>query len=125
MTSRHMPVLGSMRNATRLRRSLAILLWLAAALGCCKNEGSAEPAAQRTQGGESALDRAGHEIDEAHARLKREVRPAAEVVDEKPNAAVNEGRKAVNKIVGAVDGSTTDSAQPKAEPKAGSKRGHK
>ena len=97
---------------------LPVALWLCtASLGCSKHEPSAKPEAQRTQGGDSSLDRAGHNIDEAHREFKRDVKSTAEVVDEKANAAVSEGRKAVDKVVDAVDGSGTSSAKPKVKPK--------
>jgi hypothetical protein len=55
------------RRSTRHTRGLAcsiiVALWLcAASLGCDKGESAAKPEAQQTAGGDSALDRAGHNI---------------------------------------------------------------
>jgi hypothetical protein len=117
-------MLSSPCDTPRLLRFLCVTLWLAA-LGCSKDQASAKPGAQRTQGGESALDRAGHRIEEAHEQFKHDVKPAAQVVDEKSKVVVDEGKKGVNKVVRAIDGNKSDSAQPKAEPKAKPESGDK
>lgn len=109
-----------MRSATHHTTRLACLLTIAlclcaASLGCSTQESTAKPQAHQTQGGDSAFDRAGHNIDEAHQQFKQEVKPAAEAVDDKANAVVNEGRKAVHKVVDAIDGTDTSSPQPQAK----------
>lgn len=81
---------------TRTRIALAVCLALAA----CSDRSSG---AQRSSGGENALDRAGRDIDAAHRNFKRAVRPAARAVDEKSREVVDEGKKAVDKTVRAID----------------------
>jgi len=79
--------------------ALAALL-LALPIACHDDE---PERGSRSAGGENALDRAGRKIDTAHQNFKREVRPAAQVVDEKTKEAVGEGKKAVEKTIDAVD----------------------
>jgi hypothetical protein len=92
-------MLGSMHLLYRPARTTAMLM-LGLALAACSDHPSG---AQRSSGGENALDRAGREIDAAHRDFKRAVRPAARAVDEKSREVVGEGKKAVDRTVRAIE----------------------
>jgi hypothetical protein len=72
----------------------------------CKDDPPA--ASDNTEGGENALDQAGSDADRAHQDFKREVKPAAEWVDEKTKETASEGKKAVRKTAEAVDDAVSD-----------------
>ena len=63
--------------------ALLLAAALAAASGCTKTE---------------------RRVNDAHQEFKRDVKPAADWVDEKSNKAADEGKKAVSKTADAVDG---------------------
>jgi hypothetical protein len=74
-------------------------LWLLSP--ACKDDPPA--ASAETEGGENALDGATSDADRAHQGFKREVKPAAEWVDEKTKEAVAEGKMAARKTANATD----------------------
>ena len=83
-------------------------LWLQA----CSDDKPAHAEAQESEGSE-----ADNPIDEAHQDFKREVDPAADVVDEKTKAVINEGKRAVRKTGDALDGDDdADEAAQEAKP---------
>jgi hypothetical protein len=95
----------SMDRSTRIYGRRAAVAAAIAALWllspACKDDPPA--ASDETEGGENALERAGSDADRAHQDFKREVKPAAEWVDEKTKEAVGEGKKAVRKTADAID----------------------
>jgi hypothetical protein len=84
----------------RAARVAIAAIWLIAPSACRDDEPSR---ATSTAGGDNAFDRAGRKIDNAHRNFKREVKPAAQVVDEKTKKVVGEAKKAVKKGADAVD----------------------
>jgi hypothetical protein len=79
---------------TRLAGTVSLLVCSAVLLlGCSDDKKSEHAAPAQTQGGESTLDR-------AQKDFQRDVKPAADFVDEKTREAVGEGKKAVNKVTG-------------------------
>jgi hypothetical protein len=90
---------------------LGVALCLAAA-GCSQDKPAAKPGGGQSTGGESTLDRAGRNIDEAHEQFKQDIKPVAKRVDETTNAVVDEGKKAAHKVANAVDGSDDAPAKP-------------
>lgn len=86
---------GSTRHGTALARGLACCAMVTLA-ACASTERRA---------------------NDAHQEFKREVRPAAEWVDEKTNTAVGEGKKAVRKTADAIAGEDSGSkSQPRQQP---------
>jgi hypothetical protein len=85
----------------------------------CSDDKPESAESQKTEGGESGLDKAGNAIDDAHQNFKREMDPAGDVVDEKTKAVIHEGKRAVKKTGDAISGDDddeadeTDEAQPK------------
>ena len=102
---------------------LGLGLCLGAAGACSHDKPAAKPAPRSSGGGENALDRVERGANRVHEDFKREVKSAAEVVDEKANAAVGEGRKAVHKVVDAVDGNDSNATPQKPEQKPERKSG--
>jgi hypothetical protein len=84
----------------RAARVVFAATWLSAPSACSDDEPNRTA---RTAGGENAFDRAGRKIDKAHQNFKREVKPAAQVVDEKTKKVVGEVKKAVKKGADAVE----------------------
>jgi hypothetical protein len=85
------------RLATTPALMLAMLsLLTTAALSACSDEPE-PPAAAETEGGEdtTVLQDAKARADEVHGQVKEEIKPAAEFVDEKTRAVVDEGKKLV------------------------------
>jgi len=94
----HTLTTGGLRRA---RATLAALLLSISTSIACRDDGADRDA--RTAGGENAFDRAGRKVDRAHRNFQREVKPAADFVDEKTKKAVGEGKKAVKKSADAVE----------------------
>jgi len=86
---------------------LISLIGMAALIAACSDE---EPKSEQTSGGENAFDTAEKNVNEAQQDFQREIKPAADFVDEKTNKAVDEGRKAAGKVGDAVSGD--DDAEP-------------
>jgi len=101
-----------MRNSNERNLFLAAAVIAALWLQACSDDKPANAEAQQTEGSE-----ADNPIDEAHQNFKREVDPAADVVDDKTKAVVNEGKRAVKKTVNAIDGDddVDEAADEKAE----------
>jgi len=85
-------------------RTIALIGFVALAAACNDEPPKSEP----TSGGESALETAEKNIDEAHRDFQAQIKPAADFVDEKANKAVAEGRKAAGKVSDAVSGKDSE-----------------
>ncbi|HEX7481021.1 MAG TPA: hypothetical protein VF331_24675 [Polyangiales bacterium] len=90
----------------------ALVVFTVAAAGCAHNEPAKSASAGHTQGGESALSRAGKDVQEAHEHFKAAVKPAASFVDEKAHVVMDEGKKAVNKLTGSDSSDAHETSQP-------------
>jgi hypothetical protein len=84
--------------------TFTILAGLGFAVACSDEE----PEAEESSGGENAFDTAERNANEAQQNFQREIKPAADFVDEKTNTAVDEGKKAAGKVGDAVSGDDED-----------------
>lgn len=94
-----------MTNQLLIRNSIVIsAVVLAASLAfACSDDEPEHAKPESTQGGEGALETAHKNVDEGVHEFQESVKPAAELVDEKTNEAVGEGKKAVKKVTGSDD----------------------
>jgi len=76
-----------------------VLISVVTLVAACSDE---EPKSEQTSGGENAFDTAERNVNEAQQDFQKEIKPAADFVDEKTNKAVDEGRKAAGKVGDAV-----------------------
>jgi len=89
------------RSTSRTRDTLLVTLGCITALyGCADDKPAANAKSSPSEGGESVLDRAGKNIEDAHRDFQQAVKPAAEFVDEKANVAVGEAKTAAAKVTG-------------------------
>ena len=94
-------------------KTFAILSILSPTVACSDDE---KPAAQLSSGGENAFETAERNLNEAQQDFQREIKPAADFVDDKARKAAEEGRKAAAKVADAVSGEDEDAEPEPGEP---------
>ena len=99
-----------MYDSTQRNQLLAAALIGALSLGACSDDKSEHGQSEYTAGGE-----ADNAIDRAHQDFKHDVKPAADVVDEKTRAVIKEGKKAVKKTGEALEDVGDDSDESAGE----------